>query len=213
MKHELLGLNPDNLKPLYAGNRTVDSGVEAVTVAMRTAFEAGEKLAALAAELKINKDLSPAGRLRKFRERETNLRGSALAKLNGARTFVEGKIKDSEIKMMAPPPPEDEDGLRRENNLIAAIRLMKPEERSNLDHRDDEIAGAILRSHHVALGMTKNEQDMFRITWQRQKFPEYADQLNRLNSALGHIERCIPILNAFAEQKANSLAGGFACVS
>src|SRR6476646_10151925 len=110
--------------------------------------------------------------------------------------------------LRVPPPPEDKDGLRRENNLIAAIRGMKPEERSQLDDRDDELAGAILRSHHVAVGMTKNEQDLFRSPWQRQKFPGYADQRTRLSNALGHIERGIPILNAFAEKKANSLAGG-----
>ena len=59
----------------------------------------------------------------------------------------------------------------------------------------------------MAVGMTKNEQDLFRINWQRQKFPGYADQVARLKSAVGHIERGLPILNAFAEKKANDLAG------
>ena len=88
---------------------------------------------------------------------------------------------------------------------------MKPEERSKLldkDNLDDEVAGAILRSRHVAVGMTKSEQEFFRVTWQRQKFPGYADQRTRLSNALGHIERGVPILNTFAEEKANSLAGG-----
>ena len=59
----------------------------------------------------------------------------------------------------------------------------------------------------MAVGMTKNEQDLFRITWQGQKFPGYADQVARLKSAVGHIERGLPILNTFAEKKANDLAG------
>jgi hypothetical protein len=55
--------------------------------------------------------------------------------------------------------------------------------------------------------MIKTEQDLFRIAWQRQKFPELADQVNRLNGALGHIERAVPILTAYAEKKANSARG------
>ena len=144
-------------------------------------------------------------------KKELVLRELALAKLNATKASIESKIKESERQMMAPPLPNDEEGLRRENNLVAAVRWMKPEERFNLidkDNLDDELAGAILRSHHVAVGMTKNEQDLFRIAWQRQKFPSDVDQLTRLSNALGHIERGIPILNAFAEQKANSLAGG-----
>ena len=67
MNYELLGLHPDNLKPLCTGNCALDSEVEAVSVAMRSAFETGEKIATLAAELKANQDLSPAGRMHKFR--------------------------------------------------------------------------------------------------------------------------------------------------
>ena len=162
-------------------------------------------------QLEADKDLSPSGRLSRFRKQEPKLRDPAIAKLNAAKALIENRIKDNESKMSAPPPPEDEEGLRRQSNLVAAIREMKPEDRAKVlgkDNLDDELAGAILRSHHVAVGMTKNEQDLFRIAWQRQKFPGYADQRTRLCNALGHIERGIPILNAFAEQKANSLAGG-----
>ena len=63
-----------------------------------------------------------------------------------------------------------------------------------------------LRSHHIAVGMTKNEQDLLRITWQRQKFPGYSDQLTRHSNALGHIERGIPILAE--EEEAKGLASG-----
>ena len=84
---------------------------------------------------------------------------------------------------------------------------MKPEERANLraGHLDDDLAGAILRNHHVAVGMTQNEQDLFRVSWQRQKFPNYSDHLIRLRNALKHLERGVPILHAFVEQKAASL--------
>jgi hypothetical protein len=94
--------------------------------------------------------------------------------------------------------------------LVAAIREMKPEDRAKVldkDNLDDELAGAILRSHYIAVGMTKSEQELFRITWQRQKFPGYADQLKRLDTVRGHIERAVPILNAYADKKANDLAG------
>jgi hypothetical protein len=211
MNHELIGLDPGNLKPLYTGDRAFDSGVEAVAEALRFASEASEKIGDLALTLKANKDLSPSGRLRQFREQEINLREPAFAKLNSAKALIEARIKDSDRKMSAPPPPEDEEGLRRQSNLVAAIREMTPEDRAKLCDKenlgDDELAGAILRNHHVALRMSRNEWDLFRINWQRQKFPGYADQLTRLNSALGHIERGIPILSAFAEKKANSLAG------
>jgi len=123
---------------------------------------------------------------------------------------VEGKVR--ERQMSAPPPPESEEGLRREGNLIAAIRAMKPEERAKLRDKDnvvdEELAGAILRSHHVAVGMTQNEQASFRIAWQRQKFPGHAEHLNRLNRTLAHIQRAVPILTSYAEKRANSLAGG-----
>jgi hypothetical protein len=49
---------------------------------------------------------------------------------------------------------------------------------------------------------------MFRLAWQRKNFPADTEQLTRLNKALGHVERGIPILNEFAETKAKSLAGG-----
>ena len=42
-----------------------------------------------------------------------------------------------------------------------------------------------LRSHHIAVGMTKNEQDLLRITWQMQKFPGYSDQLTRHSKRSG----------------------------
>jgi hypothetical protein len=65
---------------------------------------------------------------------------------------------------------------------------MSPEERSKVldkDNLDDELTGAILRSHHVAVGMTKNEQDLFRIAWERQKFPRYANQRTASATLLG----------------------------
>ena len=208
MNHELIGLNPGNLKPLYTGDCATDSGVEVVANALQFASEVGEKISDLALGLEADKDLSPSGRLSRFRKQEPKLREPAIAKLNAVKALIENRIKDNERKMSAPPPPEDAEGLHRESNLIAAIRAMRPEERAKLKPDDDELAGAILRSHHIAVGMTKSEQDLFRATWQRHKFPGHADQLTRLSNALGHIERGIPILNAFAEQKANSLAGG-----
>ena len=54
----------------------------------------------------------------------------------------------------------------------------------------------------------RNEQDLFRIAWQRRKFPGHPDKLSRLNRALKHIERAEPVLIAHAENKANGLAGG-----
>jgi hypothetical protein len=187
MNYELIGLNPGNLRPLFAGTRATDSGVEAVTEAMRFASEAGEKIGALALALKANKDLSSSGRVKKFREEEPKLREPAIARLNAVKALMESKIKDSEHQMSAPPPSEDDAGLRRESNLIAAIRGMKPEQRSKLlDNLDDEVAGAILRSHHFAVGMTKSEQELFRITWQRRKYPDHVDQLARLNSGMSN---------------------------
>ena len=85
MNYELLGLHPDNLKPLFTGNRAADSGVEAVSIAMRTALETGEKISALALSLKANKDLSPSGRVSKFRQEEPKLREPILAKLMAAK--------------------------------------------------------------------------------------------------------------------------------
>jgi hypothetical protein len=212
MNHELIGLDPGNLKPLYTGDRAIDSGLEFVAEALRFASEASEKISDLAVTLETNKDLSPSGRLRRFREQEPNFREPALAKLNSTKGLIEARIKDGERKMSAPPPPEDKEGLRRESNLITAIRGMRPEERSKLRDQenieDDEVAGAILRSHHVAIGMSKNEQDSFRVAWQSRKFPGQADKLSRLNRALRHIERAEPILTAYAEKQANGLAGG-----
>jgi len=185
--------------------------VEAVAEALRFACEASEKISDLAVTLKANKDLSPSGRVRRFREQEPNFREPALAKLDSTKGLIEARIKDGARKMSAPPPPEGEQGLRRESNLIAAIRGMKPEERSKLRDQenieDDEVAGAILRSHHVAIGMSKNEQDSFRIAWQRRKFPGQADKLSRLDRALRHIERAETILTAYAENKAKGLGG------
>ena len=57
MDYESLGLSPDNLKPLYTGSRTVDFRIQAVSIALRTAFETGEKISALALSLEANKDL------------------------------------------------------------------------------------------------------------------------------------------------------------
>jgi hypothetical protein len=67
---------------------------------------------------------------------------------------------------------------------------------------------AILRSHHIAVGMSKNEQDLFRIVWLRKRFPDDVEKLNRLNQALGHIEQAVPNFTAYAEETAKSLAGG-----
>jgi hypothetical protein len=131
-----------------------------VAGALRFAAGVGEKIGDLALTLKAEEELSPSGRIRKFREQEPKLRGSALARLNSAKALIESKIKDSERQMSAPPPPEDDAGLRREGNLIAAVRAMKPEERAELNPDDHEVAGAVLRSHHVAVGMTKNERDV-----------------------------------------------------
>ena len=55
--------------------------------------------------------------------------------------------------------------------------------------------------------MSKNEQDAFRIVWQRKKFPADAELLARLNQALGFVERAGPIVNAYVDNKADSLAG------
>jgi hypothetical protein len=158
--------------------------------------------------LKADRDLTPSGRTKKFREQEADIRKSALAKLDGTKALMESKIKDAEGRMSAPPPPEDDAGLHREGNLIAAIRGMTAEQRAELNTDDDEIAGAILRSHHIAVGMTKNEQELFRASWLRKRFPADVEKLNRLNQALGHIERAVPIFTAYAEETAKSLAGG-----
>jgi hypothetical protein len=117
------------------------------------------------------------------------------------KALIESKTKDSERQMSAPTPPESDEGLRREGNLIAAIRGMKSEERSKLldkDNLDDELAGAILRSHHIAVGMTKSEQDLFRATWQRHKFPENRTPLAVISDLVPdnhHSHSTLPLLS------------------
>ena len=49
--------------------------------------------------------------------------------------------------MSAPPSPADS-GLRREGNLIAAIREMTPEQRAELNPDDDEVAGDLTQPSH-----------------------------------------------------------------
>jgi hypothetical protein len=56
--------------------------------------------------------------------------------------------------------------------------------------------------------MTKNEQELFRSSWLRKRFPADVEKLSRLNQALGHIERAIPIFAVYAEKTAKRLAGG-----
>jgi hypothetical protein len=214
MNHELVGLDPNSLTRLYSGDSGKDTGIAAVANALRVALDACGKIDSAAAALKADKGLSPSGRVSKFREQERKLREPALAKINTARALVESKIKDIKRRMSEPPPPEDDAGLRRESNLIAAIRAMKPDQRLELSNNlDDEIAGAILRSHPVAIGMTASEQDAYRIAWQKKRCPDEAGHLNRNSRALAYIERAVPIITDFAEKKARGLeavhAGSF----
>src|SRR6476660_8088756 len=89
------------------------TGVEVVAEAMRFASKAGEKIDALAAMLGANSDLSPSGRVSKFRQQESKLLEPAAAKLHAANALIESKMKDSELQMRMPAPPQDGDGLRR----------------------------------------------------------------------------------------------------
>jgi hypothetical protein len=150
-------------------------------------------------------DLSPSGRLKKLREKEQKLREPSLGKLNSAKALVESKIKEVERRISAPPAP-DEEGLRRQNNIVAAIREMKPDDRLELLNKmDKEIAAAVLRNHPVALGMTTTEQDLFRLAWQKRRHAAGTDQLARDRKALAHIERAVPIVVAYCEKKMASL--------
>jgi hypothetical protein len=58
---------------------------------------------------------------------------------------------------------------------------------------------ALSSLHHIAVGMTKNEQELFRMTWLRRRFPAEVEKVGHLNQALGHVERAIPIFTAYAE--------------
>src|SRR5262245_6817215 len=116
MSHVPLDLHPGNLSPLRSGNAASDSGIEAAALALSRASEACETLSALAVQLKADKDLTPSGRTKKFREREADVRKSVLAKLDGTRAFIDSKIKDTEQRLSAPQPPVDDAGLRRESN-------------------------------------------------------------------------------------------------
>jgi hypothetical protein len=62
---------------------------------------------------------------------------------------------------------------------------MKAERRAELNPDNDELAGGILRSHHVAVGMTKNEQELFCIAWLRKRFPADVEKLGRLDRPSG----------------------------
>jgi hypothetical protein len=89
----------------------------------------------------------------------------------------------------------------------AAIRGMKSEERAELMSRmDDEIAGAVLRNHPVALGMTANEQNLFRLAWRKKRFSAETDQLDRNHRALAYVELAVSIVSAFTEKKVGNIA-------
>jgi hypothetical protein len=200
MNYKLIGLSPDNLKALYTGNSEVDQQITAAGVALRVALEAGEKLEADAATLKANQDLSASGRMKKFREMEAGPRQAALRKLSSAVQQVSARIEALEQQMLVLPTPDDE-GARRENNLVNAIRAMDPERRRKLvDQLDDEIAGAVLRNHPLALGMTASEQEMFRAHWQNGKFSAERKSLEREAAILGHLQRAATILDEFSEE-------------
>src|SRR5262245_29336829 len=104
MNHVPLDLHPGNLGPLRTGNAAADSGIEIAALALTHASEACETISALAVQLKADKDLTPSGRTKKFREREADIRRSVLAKLDGTKSFIDSKIRDAELRMSAPPP-------------------------------------------------------------------------------------------------------------
>lgn len=54
--------------------------------------------------------------------------------------------------------------------------------------------------------MSKAEWDHFRLTWQRKKFPDLNDRMDRFTRAIGYIDRAVPIFTAYVEKKAKSLA-------
>ena len=109
------------------------------------------------------------------------------------------------------PAPSDEDGLRREQNLVSALRGMTEEQRTVLRSDaqwDDEVAGAVLRNNPAALGMSKSEWSHWRFLWQRKKFPDLNDRVDRYTRATGYADRAVPVFDLYIEKKAKSLAGG-----
>ena len=196
MKRAAMLLNEKFIERLFltdieTGKPKPDPALEALSLAMRAAREATERISALSDALDADSTLTASARALRVREQAIKIGETVAGRIDAAKAAAEKDAASVDLATSMPLPPKDAMGLQLESELRAVVRAMKESDRRKLlmGTISDELAGAILRGNPMLSSISATERGAFRERWRRHRHPAEFDRLARLAKAIDHCER------------------------
>ncbi|RWQ83455.1 MAG: hypothetical protein EOS85_11555 [Mesorhizobium sp.] len=188
----------------FADKKERDGTLEAMASAIDAAAAAAAKAGAIRDALHADITLPAEAKQRAIRDQARKAAAAGVAAIDRAHGQCLGEIDRIAGVIFAPPPVRDSRELFQEQSILQALRSMKATDRMKainaaLTENDDTVLSAVLNSNRLLSGLTAAEINMIRERFARERYPDAAVRLQRLQKAREALTRGSKVLEGFVE--------------